>query len=47
MANLDQINSQILQTYVLGDRGRTFDLLFHNNLNVREFTAIFIEKVLL
>lgn len=47
MANIEQINTRILNDYIFADKGRTFELLFHNNLNVREFTATFIEKVLL
>jgi hypothetical protein len=35
MVNLDQINNDIFRNYILSDKGRTFDLLFHNNLSVR------------
>lgn len=42
MDNLNQLDGKILRDYILADKGRTFDLLFHNNQPVREFTALFI-----
>jgi hypothetical protein len=47
MVNIGEIDPSIFYNYVLADRGRTFELLFHNNLSVREFTAVFLEKVLI
>ena len=47
MVNIEQIDPSIFYQYVLADRGRTFELLFHNNLSVREFTAVFLEKLLI
>jgi hypothetical protein len=47
MANLHQITPDIFIDYVIKDPKRTFDLLFHNNANVRDFTAVYIEKVVL
>lgn len=45
--NIEQIQPHIFNRYILGEKQRTFDLLFHNNANVRDFAAAFIERVLI
>lgn len=45
--NISQLNFEIFSKYIIGDKHKTFELLLHNNIPVREFTALFIQKTLI
>lgn len=47
MSNIDQLDFSIFTQYIFKDKQRTFDLLFHNNLIVREFTAVFLQETII
>lgn len=47
MKNLDQVDGNILDRYVLADPKRTFGLLFHQQGKVRDFASSYLERVLM
>lgn len=45
--NLALVQVNYLQRYILSDSKRVFGLLFHNQGKVREFAAVYIERILI
>jgi len=45
--NLNKIKTEMFKKYVLEDKKRTFNQLFHHQSKVRDFAAVYIERLLI